>query len=272
MAANPWHVRIAPLMVYILILALIGALRDWQPWTYPLVYTAQCGLVVWLLWRYRRMLPELSATFTFSAAVVGSVVFVVWMGLGFGMIAWFPRAFGGERGYNFFAEMSEPLAWTTLSLRLLGMSIVVPLFEELFHRSCTLRSFHSFRRTAVGGMNLLQDMPVLDDLLRNTDLARRAGRHDGVFAGEFHRWPLGSISLWAMFASSFIFMLAHGVRDWPACLFCGFAYCGLVWWTNRGDRKLGLGPAIWAHGITNAQIWLYTIITHMIGIGDWRFM
>jgi hypothetical protein len=37
--------------------------------------------------------------------------------------------------------------------------------------------------------------------------------------------------------------------------------------TNRGGRQMGLGPVIWAHGLTNAALWGYTLYT-----GDWRFL
>ena len=44
---------------------------------------------------------------------------------------------------------------------------------------------------------------------------------------------------------------------------CGVAYCLLLMVT----RKKGLGPVIWAHGITNALLWVYTIQTDV-----WRFL
>lgn len=272
MAENPWHVRIAPLMAYIAMLGPVGWLRDWQPSTYPITYGLQCALTLWLLYRYRRALVELNWNFHFSAVWVGSLVFVVWMAIGFGMIAAFPNKFGSDPGYNYFHEMGEPVGWIAMLMRFAGMCIAVPMCEEIFHRSCTLRSFHSFRKTGIGTLNLLQDFPVVDDLVRHTNWARRAGKYEAIFAEEFHRVPLGAISFWAMLASSFLFLLAHGMRDWPACIFCGFSYCLIVWYTNRGDRKLGLGPAVWAHAITNAQIWIYTIAAHYLGTPDWRFL
>jgi hypothetical protein len=269
-AANPWHPRILPLMAYIVLLAPVAWLRDWQPWTFPIAYTLQCGLVVGLLWRFRRLLPEMTATFHLSAALVGSVVFVVWMVLGYAIMDAAPATFGAA-GYDYFARMPDGLAWMSMALRLAGMAIVVPLFEELFHRSLTLRSFHGFRKTGIGLMNLAQDLPVLDELIRNHDLSKRAAKHDAVFADQFNRVPLGRLSVFGVAASTFVFMLAHGMRDWPACVFCGVAYCGVVWWTNRSGKRMGLGPAIWAHAITNAQIWLFTLATHLMGAGDWRF-
>jgi len=44
-------------------------------------------------------------------------------------------------------------------------------------------------------------------------------------------------------------------------------WCALVWWTNRGSHRLGLGPVIWSHAITNALLWGYTIWS-----GDWQFI
>jgi hypothetical protein len=31
--------------------------------------------------------------------------------------------------------------------------------------------------------------------------------------------------------------------------------------------RLGLGPIIWSHGLTNALLWLYTLTSD-----DWRFL
>ena len=49
------------LSLQIMITAIIGALRDHWPITYPFAYTFQCLLVIAILWRYRALLPELNA-------------------------------------------------------------------------------------------------------------------------------------------------------------------------------------------------------------------
>ncbi len=41
----------------------------------------------------------------------------------------------------------------------------------------------------------------------------------------------------------------------------------VVTMTNHGQRKLGLGPVIWTHGLCNASLWAWTIYS-----GDWRFL
>ena len=44
---------------------------------------------------------------------------------------------------------------------------------------------------------------------------------------------------------------------------CALAYCLLLSVT----RAKGLGPVCWAHGITNALLWGYTVY-----YGNWQFL
>ena len=60
MMQSPWHPRVMPYIVYIGLLAVVGLASEQWPATYPIGYAVQCGLVAWLLWRYRRLLPELN--------------------------------------------------------------------------------------------------------------------------------------------------------------------------------------------------------------------
>ncbi len=295
MAAHPWHPRVLPLIVYLLMLSVIGMTPDTRPMVYlrPMLYVVQCGLVLWLLWRYRRLLPELTATFDWRAVPVGVGVCVVWVLLGwltageFG-VRWAaildgqpmslidygvpavnkpPLATSASDGpfdLRHPAVMGATVGWIALGLRLLGMSIVVPLFEELFTRSMLLRSLSRPRMTAIGLLHFLIDLPVIGEWVGHTRLGRRAEAHEPVFGPAFHRTPLGEVTLFGIAASTFVFMLNHGVRDWPGAVACGIAYCLLVGWTGR---EKGLGPVIWAHGITNALLWGYVVAT-----GDWQFL
>lgn len=258
MAENPWHVRFAPFMAYIVLLAITGMVRDLADWAFIPAYIAQCGITAWLLWRYRRLIPEMNLRFHWSALPVGVAVCAAWVGLGYLMIDIGPESFA-DPGYIYTERLGPALGWSALALRLLGMSIVVPLFEEVFHRSLTLRSFSHPRWTAIGAVNLLQDLPLIDEVVRERDLARRAGRHMNVFAQRFHATPLGRLTVFGVAASTAVFCLAHAPRDWPACIVCGVAYCLLVGYTNNPRRRLGLGPVIWAHGITNALLWAYAV-------------
>jgi len=267
MAANPWHPRIAPFMAYIILLGPTGLMRDEvSAWLFPIFYGLQCGVPCWLMWRYRKLLPELNVKFHWTAVVAGLFIAVMWVVLAEAMMDIFQNRDELE-GYRYLDKMPAGLAWASMIMRLVGMAVVVPLFEELWTRSLLLRAFHSPRQTGIGLLNLAQDMPMLDDLIGDTKWARRAGRHHGIFTRMFEQTPLGQVSFFAVMASSVVFMLAHHWRDWPGCLLCGVAFCLVVAYTNRGKLRLGLGAAIWAHGITNAALWGYTLVTD-----DWYYL
>lgn len=266
MAAHPWHPRVLPFVLYVALLLPLDLASDRWAWTYPLLYSAQCSVVFWLMWRYRPLLLELNWRFHWLALPVGVAVCAVWIALGRWMVALAPSRYAMDEPH-LFETMTPALRHTSMALRLVGMSVIVPMFEELFIRSLLLRSLHSARRVGIAVVQFLQDVPVLGDWLMHTPLAERADRHTRVLGDEFERVPLGALSVFGVAASTFIFMLGHIQRDWPGTIACGVAYCALLWWTNRRNTQLGLGPVIWAHGITNALLWAYTLQS-----GDWQFL
>lgn len=197
------------------------------------IYLFKTVLGAWLLWRFRRAIPELRWNFTWTAVASGTAVFALWVGLdgfypsltallrvlGLGFVAgepaveqtpWNPLlSFGNE----------SPLAWFFTGVRLAGSSVVVPPLEEVFYRS------------------LLYRYLVRPDF-------------DKVPLAEFH-W--GAFLLVAV-----IFGLAH--EQWLAGILCGCVYQGLVCWRGR------LGDAIVAHAVTNALLGAW-----VLGQGAWRF-
>jgi membrane protease YdiL (CAAX protease family) len=274
-----WHPRILPFLVYVLVFGVIAFVRPHCPAAYPFLYVAQCGLVAWLMWRYRRLTPELNLRFHWMAIPVGVGVFTWWVLLGRATADWlstyrpvmFPMPTESEDFRN-PDQLGLVGGWITLGLRLVGMALVVPLMEEMFVRSLLLRSLHSFRRTAIGVLQVLQDLPALGEWFMLTKLGTRAARHPPVFGTEFERVPLGSLSVFGVAASTAVFAVSHQMRDRPAAVVCGVAYCLLLWCTQRG-RKLGLGPVVWAHGITNALLWFYAAFGACFGFHrGWQFL
>ena len=265
MAAHPWHPRLLPYVLYVAILPLVAMAADYNPLLYPVLYVPQCLLIAFLLWRYRQLTPGLTLTFHWLAIPVGIAVCVIWIGLGNAMIQFFPDRFGiAETDQpHLFLQMSPALKWTSLSLRLLGMSLLVPLFEELFVRSLLLRSFYSFKQVVIGTNQWGQDIPGIGDWLMHTKIAQRADAYDQPFAQMFNQTALGALSITGVMLSTLIFTIGHGMRDWPGAILCGIFYCILL----RLTREKGLGPVIWAHGITNALLWFYCITTN-----NWHFL
>ncbi len=311
-------------------------------WLKPMVYAVQCFATLWLLWVYRRLLPELTLRFHWLAIPTGVFLLVAWVVLGYAMcgeLGWrweqltagqwqeslgpYPYAQRGEEPNYFGPELNadgqvEPHAiqqqiadspvvgWTALILRLLGMSLIVPLFEELFIRSAMLRGLQNRRPTFAGLLQFATDLPVIGDALGRRPAGQRANAMPPQLTDQLLHTPVGMISVFAVAASTFVFMLSHGLRDWPGCIACGLVWCWLVWITNKprprprksgtGDDptpetwdsvrihpdltppplpndsmhnrgRLGLGPVAWSHGITNALLWAYTV-----GFHDWRFL
>lgn len=267
-ASNPWHPRVLPMFVYLI--GLLGASLFWDvhPLAYIGAYVVMCLATAWVAWRYRKLMPELNFRFHWLAIPIGLFVAATWMGMAFGMIELFPAMFD-QPGDDFFEEMGPGYAWLALSLRLLGMSIVVPIAEELLFRSLLLRAFHRPKRVWIGLLNFLADVPGIGEIIMKSSRGRRAAKITGIFTHEFYINALGVISVSGVVISTAIFMLNHALRDWPAIWICGISYCLLVYWTGR---RHGLGPVIWAHGLTNACLWAYTIWMHLSGSGDWRFL
>ena len=270
MAANPWHPRIIPFVVYLLFLAGISFTLDWSLYTYPVLYAMQFAAVAWLLWRYRLLLPELTLRFHWLAVPTGLGLVAAWLGLGYLMIhlapGWF--AYGGEPHYfQEMADTSAVLYGLSLGLRLAGMALLVPLFEELFIRSACLRGLHSGRKTGLALVQLAEDLPIVGDWVLHSKLGQRVRSLPGQFTEQLRECPVGTVTAFGFAASTFIFMIHHLPRDWPGCIACAVVWCWLLWYTNRGERKLGLGPIVWSHGITNAALWAWCL-----GMGDWQFM
>lgn len=308
MAQNPWHARATPFFVYMIGLLLVDLISGGafgMPKLLvikPALYAVQIALVVFLLVRYRKLLPELSIKFHWLALPTGLLLVFAWVYLGYATnwlsyqtkgvpligdaMAWLvpvdasdPLSKTDKHWINDNKESLGPLwFWTTMTLRLIGMSLVVPLFEELWVRSAVLRGTFSYSRTKTALLQLSSDLPVIGEAIGNTKAAQKAANEPPMFTRQLNEIRVGQISYFAVFASTVIFMLAHARRDYLGCIACGLVWCWLVWITNKPRKgetwadqppggRTGIGPIAWSHGITNAALWAWTIQT-----GDWQFL
>ena len=264
MRLHPGHPRTVPFLVYCLFLGLAMYLvQPEAPALWPLICLAQSAAVLWLLWRYRRLMPELTLSFHWLAAVVGVAVAAMWVAVGLWMVRTFPNQYAADNVDDPFKAMGPTLWYISRGLQVVAISVVVPLLEEPFVRSFVLRAVHRFRPTLLALTQVARDLPVIGDRIGRTTLGQEADRQGHILAEQFEINPVGRLSVFGVVVSTLVFTLYHGQRDWPAAVVCGVAYCLLL----AATRKRGLGPLIWAHGITNAVLFGYCAAT-----GDWQFL
>jgi len=308
MRANPWHPRAAPFFVYMIGLLLgqmvyTGAFGLPElPVLIPVVYTVQVALVLYLLIRYRRLLPELNIRFHWLAVPTGIGLLFAWVWLGYAT-NWVSHQLqgvpilGDVMAYLVPTDPDSPLSktsshdltdnraslgetwfWSTMVLRLLGMSLVVPLFEELWVRSAVLRGTFSPSRSWIALLQVASDLPFIGDYVGRTKAAKLATKQRPMFTQQLKETRVGQVSLFSTAVSTIIFLLAHSQRDYLGCIACGVVWCALLWYTNKPGKgeawadqpdggRMGIGPIAWSHGITNAALWVWTLY-----FNDWQFL
>jgi uncharacterized protein len=108
---------------------MVIPLADWLGnagfWVYPI----KTVVVAALLFAFRKHYFELRFRFDFVAIAVGIAVFVLWVGLD----PYLPH-FELKKFVLFESRQSWEIH-TWMAFRILGMALVVPVFEELFWRS-----------------------------------------------------------------------------------------------------------------------------------------
>jgi hypothetical protein len=296
MAAGPWLPRVAPFFVWIVLMAIEGQVRTYTPlvWLWPVLYAGKCAVVCWLLWRYRRLISEVNWRFHWTVVPSAVLLLIAWIGLGWLMAGEFGERFsalmqGDPRGtvlpYNDPANVpvmatTEPTFYQKLQsdwpagffalgigLKLVGMAVVVPMFEELFTRSALLRGLNKWRQTKTGLLQIACDLPGIGERLMHARAGEAATRQPPAFTEQLKTTAVGTLGVTGVALSTLLFASWHAMRDWPGALACGLVWCAMVWWTNRGENKLGLGPVIWSHALVNALLWGYTLWS-----GDWQFL
>ena len=182
-------------------------------------YLAKTVVGAWLIWLVRPLIPEMRWRVTWEAAVVGLVVFVMWIGLA-NFLSWlhinpaFSEFKSSPKIWNPFPAFPEypALASFFVVVRIAGATLIVPPLEEVFFRSFLYRYLNK---------------------------------------PDFQRVPLGQFIPMPFLVTSVLFGFEH--REWLAGILCGFAYQGLVCWKKR------LGDAITAHALTNLLLGLWVV-------------
>jgi CAAX prenyl protease-like protein len=121
------------------VFAVATALEGYAPEAlYPLAYAAKAAAVAAALYICRAIFADLrwSSGILLPAVTVGLGVFVLWVGIE----RWVPYPHLGERsGFNPFETMATGTAFAFVAVRLAGLIVLVPIFEELLWRSFLIR-------------------------------------------------------------------------------------------------------------------------------------
>jgi CAAX prenyl protease-like protein len=129
-----------------------------SPVWYPLAYAAKLAVVSLLAWWYRSTWRDFRPAPSFraigQALITGLLVWAIWIGLD-GRYPMF-RFLGARVGFNADA-LSPVMRWAFISVRMLGLVLVVPLIEELFWRSFLMRWLidPDFFKVPVGRVTLM---------------------------------------------------------------------------------------------------------------------
>ncbi|MEI6278134.1 MAG: CAAX prenyl protease-related protein [Verrucomicrobiae bacterium] len=110
--------------------------------------------------------------------------------------------------------------WLTVAARFARLVVVVPLVEEIFWRGFLMRY-----------------------LIRE----------------DFENVALGTFRPLSFFGVAGIFMLVHGMADWPAAFLTGLIFNGLL------VKTKSLAACVAAHAITNLGLGLYIMATRQWG-------
>ena len=142
---RPWFPYVAPMAVFLVLTSLEGYLpapTTASPLTYyPAFYTLKIALVALTCWfcrsTWRDLRPWPGIPALALAAGSGLVVTLLWVGLD----GWYPRYgdVGSRAAFNPNILTNPGAKLAFLAVRMFGLVLVVPLFEELFWRSFVVR-------------------------------------------------------------------------------------------------------------------------------------
>ena len=182
---------VGPMAAYLLLTQAEAAIPEGRQETwYPIAYAAKAAVVAAVMvlgrsaWRDLKALPGPGGWLL--SVGLGLAVTAAWVGLD-GVYPPLPLMGGPRTGYD-PSVLPTGGAWAFVAIRMIGLVVLVPVFEELFWRSFLMRY-------------------VIDP-------------------DDFRRVPIGRVTPLAAAITSVFFMLAH--PEWLPALLTGLAWAWLL--------------------------------------------
>jgi uncharacterized protein len=167
---------IAPLLLFMIFLSVQGYFPDRHYVLYPIIAIIVAGVIAW----FWRSYPSLKPSAPLVSILIGIVAVALWIGLDRYLVHYDQPLIGR----NPFALYSSALAWLLFAFRVAGISICVPIMEELFWRAFLMR---------------------------------------WLIKEDFLSVPLGTYQPVSFWATTACFAAVHGV-EWPLAVIVGILY------------------------------------------------
>lgn len=217
-----WLPYVAPFFGYVAMSSAESLIPDERmaSW-YPIAYAAKVAIVAALMVAFRsswRDLRRMPGPLGWALAVgIGLAVTAAWVGIEEGVdYPPLPLIGAGEREGFDPGVLPTMGKWAFIAVRLLGLVVLVPVFEELFWRSFLIRL-------------------IID-------------------ADDFRKVPIGTVTQLSAFVTALGFMLVH--PEWLPALLTGLAWAWLLHLTksvaacvaSHAAANLALGLYVLATG------------------------
>jgi len=167
---------IAPLFLFMLFLTVQGYFPNQHYLIYPVITIIVAAVIAW----YWRVLPPMTPTAPMLSLCVGIAGVVLWVGLAPVLVRYDQPLIGR----NPFQLYPAPEAWVLFSFRVAGISLCVPIMEELFWRGFLMR---------------------------------------WLIKEDFETVPLGTFQPMSFWVTTACFAAVHGV-EWPLAVVVGIIY------------------------------------------------
>jgi CAAX prenyl protease-like protein len=227
MTTRPWLPYVAPMVTFLLLTSVEGWLPKPDEGShttyYPAFYAMKISIVAVVCWlcrsTWRDLKPWPGAKSLAMAVGSGLIVALIWVGLD----GWYPIYGDVGARASFNPNVLSPMSKSAfLAFRMLGLVLIVPLFEELFWRSLVIRW--------IIDPDHFQDVPI-----GRVTLAA-AGITAALFALEHPAEWLPALLTGALWAA-----LLHQTRSVSACF------------VSHAVANLGLGIYVLTSG--NYKFW-----------------